>query len=169
MRPEIGELVVGAWLREIANCDFVDYNVRPPEKGLEGLAELDVVGLRPGDGTAFLCEVTTHLDGLLYGSAKETIDRIRDKHKRQRSYAERHLKSFKELRFMFWSPVVRKGLLAELARIDGLELVVNELYAERVRELQKVAAGTTRDTGNPFFRSLQLLAHLRQPRKGGPA
>jgi hypothetical protein len=45
MKPEIGELVVGAWLQEIAACDFVVYNVRPPEKGLEGLGELDAVGL----------------------------------------------------------------------------------------------------------------------------
>jgi hypothetical protein len=160
VKTEIGELVVGAWLREIAKCDFVNYNVRPPEKGLEGLAELDVVGLRLCDEAAFLCEVTTHLDGLLYGSGKETIDRIRDKHKRQQSYAESHLKSFKEIHFMFWSPVVRSALLAELENI-GLELVVNKGYTECVEALQKAAGETTRDTGNPFFRSLQILAHLR--------
>ena len=33
---EMGEYVVGAWLREIGGCDFVNYNVRPPVGGNEG-------------------------------------------------------------------------------------------------------------------------------------
>src|SRR5258707_15545408 len=102
MKTEIGEFVVGAWLQEIEKCDFVVYNVRPPEKGLEGLGELDVVGLRPSDSTAFLCEVTTHLGGLLYSGNKKTVDKIREKHVRQRNYAERYLESFTTTRFMFW-------------------------------------------------------------------
>ena len=64
MKTEIGEYVVGAYLKLCLECDFVDYNVRPPTSGLEGLAEFDVIGLRFGDTTAYVCEVSTHLGGL---------------------------------------------------------------------------------------------------------
>ena len=81
MAAEMGELVVGAYLKEVLGCDFVDYNVRPPGGGLAGQHELDVLGLHFGDGIAFLCEVATHLDGLNYGSGnQDTLQRIADKH-----------------------------------------------------------------------------------------
>jgi hypothetical protein len=64
---------------------------------------------------------------------------------------------------MFWSPVVREGYLTkELKKIDGLELVINETYALYVGELQQLANKITYDTGNPAFRLLQILKHLRQ-------
>jgi hypothetical protein len=69
MKTEMGEYVVGAYLKQVLKCDFVDYNVRPPCGGIEGLAEFDVVGLRFSDSTAYICEVTTHLGGLLYGTS----------------------------------------------------------------------------------------------------
>ena len=52
MKTQIGEYIVGSYLKERLSCDFVDYNVRPPGGGLAGLAQLDVVGLnlnRPGN------------------------------------------------------------------------------------------------------------------------
>ena len=39
-RPHYGEYVVGAYLRLCEKCDVVDYNVRPPQSGLSGLAEI---------------------------------------------------------------------------------------------------------------------------------
>ena len=45
MPTEMGEYLVGAYLKIIKECDFVDYNVRQPGGGLEGLNELDVIGL----------------------------------------------------------------------------------------------------------------------------
>ena len=63
---------------------------------------------------------------------------------------------------MFWSPRVPVGVITEaLAQEAGLELVVNAEYARRIDELRRLAMATTRDTGNPFFRSLQILEHLR--------
>jgi hypothetical protein len=125
--------------------------------------KLDVVGLSLSDRTAYLCEVSTHLGGLEYGGggATDSVARIRKKHGRQRAYARRYLTTFRRQRFMFWSPVVRRGLLAPLGAIRGLELVVNGDYSARVRDLEGRARGTTRDAGNPFFRALQILAHLR--------
>ena len=70
MQTDIGEYIVGAYLAIIADCPFVQYNVRAPGGGLDGLNELDVVGLNVDTGTAYLCEVATHLDGLNYGSGQ---------------------------------------------------------------------------------------------------
>ena len=166
MKTEMGEFLVGAYMREVLTCDFVGYNVRPPGGGLEGLAELDVVGLKFDDRIAYLCEVTTHLDGLQYGTYATTIQRVKDKFKRQQAYARKHLPQFKKVHYMFWSPVVRVGALTKaLAQIDGLQFVINEAYTACVRELEAKAKETTRDTGNPFFRGLQIMAHLR---KTGP-
>ncbi len=159
---EMGEYVVGAWLREVAGCDFVDYNVRPPVGGSEGQSEFDVVGFHFGDRVAYLCKVATHLDGINYGSYAETLDRVTKKHGRQREYAGRYLGDFARRHFMLWSPRVPVGkLMRGLDEIDGLELVVNETYAERVEELRERARRTTRETGNPFYRVLQILEHLR--------
>ena len=76
--PDIGELVVGAWLTQVEGYDFVVYNQRPgrdlPEsvapKGLAGvsarLGELDVIGLHTPRRESYLAECTTHLGGMLY-------------------------------------------------------------------------------------------------------
>ena len=163
MNPEMGELVVGAYLKLCLRCAFVDYNVRPPGGGLEGLGELDVLGLDPDSGRAFLCEVTTHIRGLLYVSNAETVDRVRKKHARQRDYAGKHLKAF-STDFMFWSPVVPIGYITEgLSKIEGLQLVINQEYARRVAELRQLARTAAHDAGNDFFRALQILEHLREP------
>ena len=162
MATEMGEYVVGAYLKLEEDCDFVDFNVRPPGGGLKGLGELDVVGLNFKTNTAFLCEVTTHIGGLLYVSNKETVRRIETKHQRQREYAEEFLADFPTHRFMFWSPYVSRGFLTEnLAKIGGLELIINGNYKARVDQLRARAAKEAQDTGNPFFRALQIIEHLK--------
>jgi hypothetical protein len=162
MKTQVGEYVVGAYLKLILECDVVDYNVRPPGGGLKGLAEFDVVGLRLGERLAYICEVTTHLDGLNYGNNPTTIRRLQEKFERQRWYAEAYLSDFEKRHFMFWSPVVPRGYLTEkLVKIEGLELKINEAYQACIAELMEEARRTTRDIGNPFFRALQILAHLR--------
>lgn len=162
MKTQMGEYVVGAYLKLVLGCDVVDYNVRPPGGGLQGLAEFDVVGLKFGERIAFVCEVTTHLDGINYGNNQKTVERIRHKFERQQWYAETCLTSFESVRFMFWSPVVPRGYLTrELSKLDGLEFIINEKYKTCVGELGELARETTRDVGNPFFRALQILGHLR--------
>lgn len=162
MLTDIGEFIVGAYLQLIEECDFVDYNVRPPGGGLEGLGELDVVGINLKTSTTYLCEVTTHIRGLLYKDNKETVRRIGRKFVRQKEYAKQHLSKFENHRFMFWSPVVPKGYLtANLSKVEGLELVINGDYKRRIEELRELAASTTHDARNPFFRMLQIMEHLR--------
>ena len=163
IKTEIGEYIVGAYLKIIKKCNFVDYNVRPPVGGLEGLNELDVVGLDFKNKTAYLCEVTTHITGLLYKDNKTTIEKIKKKYKRQKEYADKYLPGFLNRHFMFWSPVVPKGYVTkELEKIDGLELIINKEYAQCIDELRIKAKELTNDVGNPFFRMLQILEHLRR-------
>jgi len=50
----------------------------------------------------------------------------------------------------------------ELAKIDGLELIINKTYTHHVNELREKAKELTNDVGNPFFRMLQILEHWRK-------
>jgi hypothetical protein len=162
MSTEMGEYAVGAYLRLCEKCDVIDYNARSPTTGLDGLSEIDVIGLRFSDSTAFICEVATHLDGLNYGSYGRTHERILDKLDRQREYASIVLKAFKIRKFMLWSPRVPVGTLdIALATIDGLELKINGEYTKCINRLRNLAKLSTKDCGNPFFRALQLIEHLR--------
>jgi hypothetical protein len=162
MLTDVGEYLVGAYLQIHEECDVVDYNVRPPGGGLEGLKELDVVGYNFKTNSVFMCEVTTHIQGLLIGNNRQTVERIAKKHQGQEEYARRYLENFETIRFQFWSPVVPRGYITEnLANIENLELIVNGEYKMRVDKLQEKARRTTHDARNPVFRVLQILGHLR--------
>lgn len=163
MNTEMGEYLVGACLKVVEGCDFVDYNVRFPGGGLKGLDELDVIGFNFHSSTAYLCEVTTHIRGLLYVDNRTTVDRIARKFMKQKRYAGEHLGHIAKHRFMFWSPAVPKGYMTKgLAEIGGLELIINAEYARRINELRGHAKTLTHDAGNPAFRLLQILEHVRE-------
>jgi len=164
MNTEMGEYIVGAYLKLIKKCDFIEYSVRRPGGHLAGLNELDVMGLDFNNKTAYLCEVTTHLEGALYGSGKTaTIETIKKKITQIQEYAESHLPvTFPKRHFMFWSPVVSAGVVDELNKIKGIELIINEDYSACVDELLEQARSITYDTGNPAFRIFQILGHLRR-------
>jgi hypothetical protein len=53
------------------------------------------------------------------------------------------------------------ALSAQLEEIEGLDLVINGVYRERVEALQRRAAREPQETGNPFFRGMEILASLR--------
>ncbi len=164
MHTDIGEYIVGAYLGIVLGCPIVQYNVRAPGGGLVGLNELDVIGLDTNTGSAYLCEVATHLGGLLYGAGNaDPIARIAKKYAWQQAYAAAHLAAFPHRRYLLWSPVVPIGALTMgLAGIDGLELVINGDYAARIAELRVRARQTTTDHNNPFFRTLQILEYLKK-------
>jgi hypothetical protein len=173
MKTEIGEYIIGAYLKIVIGCDYVDYNVRPSEKGLEGLGELDVIGIKleKGHEEIYLCEVTTHLDGLVYGSSySATVDKIAAKFDRQRKYKNKYIPDHFKAHYMFWSPVVlpemERKLLSEAgSRLKDLELVINKDYFNKIEELKKLSKDTTKDFGNPFFRTLQILGHVEKRNK----
>jgi len=92
LKTEIGEQIVGAYLKYIKNCEIITYNVRSPGGGLEGLNEFDVIGFNFEERKVFIAEVTTHICGTLYYNYENTIKKIKDKHRRQIIYAEKYLK-----------------------------------------------------------------------------
>lgn len=152
---------MGAWLKVIQKCDFVDYNVRPPVDGLEGLGEFDVVGVDLRSEKVYICEVVTHVRGMLYGNFETTQRRVREKFARQKKYAAKFLpKHFAKI-YMLWSPVVAPKYVRALTNIHGLELVLNADYAEKLDELRSAIKGNRKDFGNPFVRVLQILEILK--------
>lgn len=163
MPTDIGEYVVGAYLKLIERCDVIDYNVRPTGGGMRGLEEFDVVGFNFTTNSVYLCEVATHLGGLLYGDGNDdTVTAITKKFERQKQYAKDYLGQFDGHRYMFWSPNVPVGAVTEqLEALATLELIINGEYKRRVGELRELAAKQTQDMQNPFFRALQILEHLR--------
>lgn len=162
MGVDPGEYIAGCYLKKILHCDFVDYNVRAPGGGLQGLGELDVVGLDLKNKKAYLCEVTTHIRGVLYKSNSHTIEKIKKKHQRQQEYARQYLSDFQDVTYMFWSPVVPVGYVTnELAKIETLTPVINGTFKKYVDELRALAAIETHDSGNIFFRFLQIMEKMR--------
>lgn len=155
MATEAGEFIVGAYLQEVEKCGIVLYNVRQPGGKLAGLNELDVIGLNLPARTAFLCEVTTHLHGM----RPQMLLKMPSKHEQQKKYAADHLQGF-AVRYMLWSPRVTPKQ-AEALQAVGFEVVVNGDFTNKVKELQVRARQTKHDTGNPFMRTLQILAHLK--------
>lgn len=165
MSSDIGEQIVGAYLKIINKCDIVTYGIRLPGGGIRGLGELDVVGFDLKNDTVYLCEVTTHIRGILYGNGNEdTIKRIKAKFKRQKRYYKEVLsKNFQNVHYMFWSPVVPNGKVTrELSKIKELELVINKEYTSCINELREEAKKHTNSYENDAFRMLQILEHLKK-------
>jgi hypothetical protein len=177
--PDIGELVVGAWLTEVEGYDFVVYNQRPgrelPEsvapKGAGGvsarLGELDVIGLHTPKRQSYLAECTTHLGGLLYtGGSDASVAKLKRKFTLSSAYAQ-IIEERTELKPMlaFWSPKVPKAVIDRIREVEDaanrpIEVVANDAYSHRVDQLVQVASLRTTRTGNDFYRTLQLLTHL---------
>lgn len=162
MKTEIGEYMVGAWLKLVNNCDFVDYNVRPPAKGMEGLGEFDVVGLDLKNNKAYLCEVTTHLNGIGYYDFSTTIKKVSEKFNRQKKYASKYLPKNFDVIYMYWSPVVSPKYVEGIKNTnEGLVLVFNSDYSRKIKEIKVVIGNQTKDFGNPFVRVVQILSAMK--------
>jgi len=156
---DIGESLVGAYMREIRGCHSVAFNTHVTNQ-----AELDVIGVSNGSGgvCVWLAEVAVHLEGLNYGGYQRTASKVAQKIAAARSYADQVYPTATR-HFEFWSPVVPAGLVALLQQIE-VDLVINAAFTDRVNELAASAAGHTRLTGDDAFRFLQLLGRLRGAR-----
>lgn len=161
---DIGESLVGSYLRYIENCDFVHYETYD-----EGQGELDVLGMRLADKRVWLCEVAIHLGGLEYGKGYAgSRDKVKQKIDRAEVLAQR-LFSDQEATYEFWSLRVPKGLATMLEELEaeytgrGLDVafIINERFTERIDQLRERAAKDMKSTAEPAYRLLQILAHLR--------
>ena len=170
---EIGESLVGAYMRYVRDCEVVVYNTYLRDRQ----GELDVIAVKTDPRTIWLCEVTTHITGggmLIVGTGGEntTIQRIRKKLERATEFADITFPGDQH-RFEIWSPRVPVGATTQAfeemreqfaAAGRSLDFVINEEYTARVKELLDHARSNTSATNEPPYRMLQVLTHLRAAR-----
>ncbi len=163
---EMGESLVGAYLRYLNKCDMVLYNERTDMQG-----EIDVIGVRGGDvPEVWLCEVATHIAGLGYGADfEEMTKKIANKLERAAAFARRLFPNH-VTHLEFWAPNVPVGKTTdwfiqhvEQSAASGVEIafVINSEYTQRLQELVDAAAKDTRTPSEPAYRLLQILTHTR--------
>lgn len=167
MAEDIGESLVGAYLRYVENCEFVLFNTfLPGEQG-----EIDVIGIRLGtpQRDIYFAEVTTHIQGMTYGGNKSTVEKVRSKLERAQKFAQDRFPGDRH-HYEVWSPRVPVGAMtAEFgamsktfeARGARLTFVMNEQYGNRVQALIDVAKQNSKATSDPAFRLLQVLARVK--------
>lgn len=160
---DMGESLVGSYFKFVEGCKMVVYNCQMEE------GEIDVVALDPAGDRVYLCEVATHLRGMLYGhSNSTTLARVEHKIRRALGFAAQNFPQRTGV-FMLWSPVVSRGLAEGFARLasslalQGMQaqFIINREYTARIRRLREAARENIRLTDEPAFRLLQILEHLR--------
>lgn len=169
MAEDIGENLVGSYLRYVEQCDFIVYNAQYPTVQ----SEIDVVGMRLSGGhrEIWFCEVITHIDGTLYGTYEKTMLKLEAKILRAREFANAMFPDPADHhRFEIWSPVVPVGKLTtqfeEMERRhndDALDLhfVINGEYTARIQALIDHARTHSAATSDSAYRLLQVLTRLR--------
>ncbi len=167
---DIGESLVGAYLRHVVGCDVVTYNSFFADRQ----GEVDVVGIENGKPrTIWLCEVTTHISGsgMLITSRGDRPQEVilREKLERLHAFAEATFPG-DGYRYEWWSPRVAVGKLTNvMTEIEqeweqaarDLRFVINETYTERIRQLLENARKNSSTTNEPAYRMLQVLTRLR--------
>jgi hypothetical protein len=168
---DLGESLVGAYLRHIEGCQVVFYNSFLSHTQ----GEIDVVGVKsvPGQNRkiVFICEVTTHIGGMLitHRGKSDTNTVVKSKLGRLREFA---LLTFEgeDIRYQWWSPVVPVGKTTDgfAQRIkeadengESVQFIYNAEYAQRVQALADHARTNSSTTAEPAYRMLQILTHLR--------
>lgn len=172
----IGEILVGDFLRIKHNCDFIDHNVYTRD----GQGEIDVVWIDNKSKKVYICEVAIHLTtGLQYTKDKrpDTCTRLIAKFTKDIEYAEKYFPDYAK-EFMLWTPIVKnsKGkieynqrdhlerMVAGIKETKGVEvhLVVNEKFHAAFLELKKYAANTSEEWKSPVLRLLQVEGWLEK-------
>ena len=179
----VGEEIVGEYLRLCRDCDFVSYNVSTPD--IQG--EIDVVGINTKTRQLFVCEVAIHLEtGLQYvkGASPDNVNRLVSKFSKDIEYAKKYFPDY-ELTAMLWSPIVKdsrdtaknnqtKDLQAIQKAIQSkyrvtVENVVNELFYQYMTELRTLAGTTSEECKSRVMRVFQiedkLIKHLARRKK----
>lgn len=182
---QLGEQLVGAYHKMISECEIVSYNQRSPEAGEQ--MEIDVIGIQTDNDrqTIYVCEVITHLHGMRYSGSpstteweeygndmyQHTLERIYRKFQSDFEYTIDIFDTADNYIFQLWSPVVPQGSLTDglnalKLRFENtydreLELIINSRYFTKISSLQKLASKEKKQYGEPAFRFLQILGHMR--------
>lgn len=182
---QLGEHIVGAYHKLITDCEIISYNQRSKTQGEQ--MEIDVIGIDSmgDDQVIYTCEVITHLHGTIYPGTPSTdrweefgndgyqytLEKLWKKFAADHRYVTSVFDDADRYIFQLWAPVIPRGYLTD--GLDQLaeefeeeyghriEMVINEEYTERVNELHEFAAEDKKDYGEPAFRFLQILEHLR--------
>lgn len=171
-----GEELVGSYLKEVLNCEFVEFNLNT--KFTQG--EIDVVGINYDKKIVYICEVATHLEtGLQYvgkNNQPDNVERFIKKFEKNIEYANRNFSDWKKV-FMLWSPIVKKtkegskhDQMRDVEDIkktikekfdQDIQIVVNSEYLKCIDELRKVAKARTDEIKSPLMRFMQIEEKLR--------
>jgi len=178
-----GEELVGSYLKEILDCEFVEFNLNT--RFTQG--EIDVVGINYAKKIVYVCEVATHLEtGMQYvkGNQPDNVDRFVKKFEKNIEFANRKFADWQKV-FMLWSPIVKKTKegskhdqmrdVGEIKKIiknrfnQDIQVIVNSDYLRCINELRKVAKSRTDEIKSPLMRFMQieekLKAYLEKSRK----
>jgi len=171
----IGEEIVGEYLKIILGCDFIEYNFYTP--GVQG--EIDVVGINAAKKRLYICEVATHLiTGLQYVKERQpdNVDRFVKKFKKGVEYASKYFPDY-EKHFMLWSPIVKNqgptakhNQTGDIQKIQALirskcgveiEPIVNKDYLRCLDDLRTYARKETKELKSPVLRLMQIEEKLK--------
>ena len=166
----LGERLVGDYLRYIKRCDFVDFNVYTT--ATQG--EIDVIGVTNLERSAYVCEVVTHLTtGIQYtrNARPDTSDRLIKKFAKDIHYGQTAFPDW-SVNYMLWSPVVKRSngnpvydqfghlkiVVEEILARTGIEitLVINQDYVDAIDALRAFARIETKELKSPVMRFLQI-------------
>ncbi len=172
----IGETLVGDYLKVVLGCDFVEFNLYTPD--VQG--EIDVVGINAKKREIFICEVATHLvTGLRYVNPKEktsdNMDRFVKKFTKNINYANKYFPEYQK-RFMLWSPIVKKAKAGakfnqtdDITKIQAevlkghkvdIEVISNQKYWDCLERLRDYARKETKELKSPVLRLFQIEEKL---------
>jgi hypothetical protein len=156
---DLGESLVGAYMRHIVKCEVVIYNSFFSDRQ----GEIDVVAVKPQEGRrrrlVYVCEVTTHIGGM----ARATVPKIPAKLCRLREFAEVTFPG-EEHRFQWWSPYVPEGKIAGVHHQRRLHPAHRPTRRARPRQLlddERARAQDAADSHAPTRREAGAVAQSR--------
>ncbi len=173
----IGEHLVGQYLQEVKECDFVQYNLQT--KFVQG--EIDVVAINSNTKEIFVCEVATHLEtGLQYtkNGRPDNVNRFKEKFKKNIQYVTKNFNGY-TAHYMLWTPIIKipkkenaknnqemdllevQAYLKEKFNVN-LELIYNDKFLLCIDQLREVALNTTSAMTSSIMRFLQIDEKLRR-------
>ena len=178
-----GEEIVAVYLQYIKGCEFTQVNLYTPD--VQG--EIDVLGINLAPKELYVCEVAIHLPtGLKYtkeiqmndGTKKNqpnNVSKLIDKFSRDIEYANKHFPDYEKY-FMLWTPIVkhptRKTMHDQMKDVEEIrarvkdkygveiDLIVNENFLLRLKELRDYAAKQTKELKSPILRLMQIEEYL---------
>jgi len=170
----IGEEIVGEFLRVIFGCDFVSYNVYTQEDQ----GEMDVVGIDLLNRKVYICEVATHLiTGLQYvrNGQPDNVRRFTAKFVKSLRYAKNHFKNY-SIELMLWSPIVKdqgskakNNQMRDIKKIKShmsskhkctVTAIINDKYQTCLDALRAYARRETKEMKSPVLRIMQIEEKL---------